>query len=328
MIRLCAWGKALLIASSLLFSTAHSASPSSADDFPSQPIQLYVPFNPGGSVDVTTRALGRAIEKELPGTTVVVVNRPGAGGSIALGQVARANPDGYTLGVFVPPNAVIAPQMQDVPYDALQDFSYVAHYGVTTLYVAVPADSPYRTLDDLLDDMQAHPGKVMIGVTTLGSTPHLATARMLKDRDLTSEYVAYGGGAQIITAMLGNQVPVAALAGEAIPHVLSGKIRFLASYSADKVSAVQDVPSIREFGFEWNAESWTGLVAPTGLDEGIRQKLETAVMQATKDPDFQKTMESMATIVKPMTGSELQHLLEQSHKDLTPLIKDAGLAHK
>ncbi|ALM83511.1 tripartite tricarboxylate transporter substrate binding protein [Bordetella sp. N] len=326
MSRFTTWSRSLLISAGLLFTTAHAASP--ADGYPSHPIQLYVPFSPGGSIDVTARALGRAMEKTLPGASVVIVNKPGAGGAIALGQVARAKADGYTLGVFMPPNAVIAPHMQTVAYDPHKDFSMIANYALTTLYVAVPADSPYKTLDDLLGDMKAHPGKVLFGITTLGAGTHLATARMLKERGLTTEYVTYGGGAQILTAMLGGQIKVATLAGEALPYVLSGKIRFLASFSSQKIAAIKDVPSIRESGFKWDADVWTGLAAPNGLDESVRKKLETAVAQAVKDPEFQRVMESMAMIPQSMSGKELQAQFEQSDKTLGPLIEAAGLAQK
>ncbi|WP_454690325.1 Bug family tripartite tricarboxylate transporter substrate binding protein [Achromobacter aloeverae] len=320
------WSRVLLIGAALLFANARAASP--ADGFPSHPIQLYVPFSAGGSIDVTARALGRALEKTLPGASVVIVNKPGAGGAIALGQVARANPDGYTLGVFMPPNAVIAPHMQAVAYDPKKDFSLIANYALTTLYIAVPADSPYKTLNDLLADMRANPGKIMFGITTLGAGTHLATARMMKERGLKTEYITYGGGAQILTAMLGGQIKVATLAGEALPYVLSGKIRFLASFSSQKIAAIKNVPSIRELGFDWDADVWTGLAAPRGLDESIRKKLENAVAQAVKDPEFQRVMESMAMIPQSMSGAQLQAQFEQSDKTLGPLIKAAGLAQK
>ncbi|SOE46512.1 Tricarboxylate transport protein TctC [Orrella dioscoreae] len=326
MSRITTWSRALLLATGL--SLTFQSTAAAPDSFPASPIQLFVPFSAGGSIDVTARALGRALEKTLPGASVVVVNRPGGGGSIALGQVARAKPDGYTLGVFMPPNAVITPNMQSVNYDAKTDFSLIANYALTTLYVAVPADSPYKTLQDLLGDMQAEPGKVMFGITTLGSGTHLATARMLQEKGLSTEFVTYGGGAQVITALLGDQIKVATLAGEALPYVLSGKVRFLASFSAKKIEAIKDVPSIRDAGFDWDADVWTGLAAPKGLDEQVRKKLELAVEQATKDPEFIRAMESMAMIPQYLSGAALQTQFEESHETLPPLIKAAGLVQK
>jgi len=324
--RFSIWGKAVLLAAGLLLSNARAESP--ADKFPSHPIQLYVPFSAGGSIDVTARALAQALQKTLPGASVVVLDKPGAGGAISLGQVARAKPDGYTLGIFMPPNAVITPHMQSVTYNPHKDFSLIANYSLVTFYIAVPKDSPYKTLDDLLADMKAHPGKVMFGITTLGSGTHLATARMLAEQNLHTQYITYGGGTQILNAMLGGQIKVATLAGEALPYVLSGKIRFLASFSSEKIPAIKDVPSVRASGFNWDADGWVGLVAPKGLDESIREKLETAVIQATKDPQFIHVVNSMAMIPQAMTGSELQHQFEQSDKILGPLIKAAGLVQK
>jgi len=316
MITLKKW---LATAAIVLLPAAHAA------DFPTRPVQLLVPFGAGGSIDLTARALGKAMEKTL-GTPVVVVNKPGAGGTIALAEVARAAPDGYTLGVALAANAAIAPQIQKVPYDSLKDLTPIANYTTSTIYVAVKADSPYQTLEDVLTDIKARPGEVMVGITTLGSTTHLSTARMLKDRGLSTEYVTFGGGAQVITALLGGHIPVATLAGEALPYATSGRVRFLASFSRESVPALANVPSILDMGFSWEADSWVGIAAPAGLDPAIRARLEQSVLEAASDPEFLRVNAEMAMLAQPLDGEALGELMKQSYEGIGVLVKDAGLA--
>jgi tripartite-type tricarboxylate transporter receptor subunit TctC len=311
----------------LLFAALLGAAPLAtcgAAAFPDHPIQLYVPFGAGGSIDVTARALATAAQKIL-GAPVLVVNKPGAGGAIALAEVARAKPDGYTLGVIMAANGAIAPQMQKVPYDAQKDFSIIANYALSTIYVAVRADSPYKTLNDLLADMKANPGKILVGITTLGATTHLSTARMMRERGLQTDYVTFGGGAQVITALLGGHISVATLAGEALPYVTSGKIRFLASFAQASVPALADVPSIQASGFNWEADSWVGLAAPAGLPEAQRKILETAFIKAAADPDYLRVVAEMAMVSQPMPGEQLRKTMVQSYRDIGELIHAIGL---
>ncbi|MBV7482986.1 tripartite tricarboxylate transporter substrate binding protein [Bordetella sp. BOR01] len=300
---------------------------SAADSFPDHPIQLYVPFGAGGSFDLTARALAKAAEKEL-GSPVVVVNKPGAGGAIALGEVARAQPDGYTIGVFTAANAVIAPQIQKVTYDPLKDFSLISNYATSTLFVAVRADSPYQTLDDMLADMKARPGDVMVGVSTIGSSTHLSTARMMLERGLQTEYVTFGGGAQVLTALMGGHIPVASVAGEALPYVTSGKIRFLASFSRAPIPGLPDVPWIGESGFKWEADAFVGLAAPKELAEPRRALLEKAFLHAAEDPDYLRVVQDMAMLPNALDGKTLQEILGQSYQQTGTLVKAVGLAQQ
>lgn len=296
-----------------------------AQDLSTRPVQLLVPFAAGGSTDVTARALAKVMERDL-GTPVVVVNKPGAGGTIALAEVARAKPDGHTLGVFLAANAAIAPQIQKaVPYDPLKDFTLIANYAVSTIYLAVRADSPYKTLEDVLADMKANPSKVTVGITTFGSATHLATARLARERGLQTEFVTFNGGAQVITALLGGHIPVAVLAGEAYPQVASGKLRFVSSFQKASIPQLASVPSIQSNGFNWEADSWVGLAGPAGMSEQLREKLEASVIKATNDPDYRRVLADMAMVPRVETGRQLRATLENSHKEVGALVKAIGL---
>lgn len=300
---------------------------SEAETFPDHPIQLYVPFAAGGSIDLTARALAKAAEHDLGGS-VVVVNRPGAGGAIALTEVAHARPDGYTLGVVMAANAAIAPQIQKVSYRPLQDFVPIANYAMSTMFIAVRADSPYRTLEGLLDDMKAHPDKILVGLTTLGSTTHLSTARMMRERGLQTDYVTFGGGAQVITALLGGHVPVASVAGEALPYVTAGKVRFLASFSKAPVPGVPDVPWIGASGFKWEADSWVGLAAPAGLPEPLRAKLEAVFMKAATQPDYLRVVNEMAMLPNVVDSKGLRQMMQRSYGDIGQMVRTIGLTQQ
>jgi tripartite-type tricarboxylate transporter receptor subunit TctC len=296
-----------------------------AQDLSGRSVQILVPFAAGGSTDITARALAKAMEKDL-NTPVVVVNKPGAGGTIALAEVARAKPDGHVLGVFLAANAAIAPHIQkSVPYDPLKDFTPIATYAVSTIYLAVRADSPYKTLDDVMNDMKARPGKVVVGITTLGSSTHLATARLARERGLQTDFVTFNGGAQVITALLGGHIPVAAVAGEIYPHVVAGKLRFIASYQKASIPALTNVPSIDANGFNWEADSWVGMAGPAGMSEDLRAKLEASVLKATSDPEYKRVLAEMAMVPRLENGRQLRATLEKSHKDVGALVKAIGL---
>jgi tripartite-type tricarboxylate transporter receptor subunit TctC len=298
------------------------ATAQTADSFPSHPVQLLVQFPPGGSVDATARALARAAEKEL-GVPVVIVNRPGAGGTISLAQVARSRADGYTLGVAGASNIAITPQIQKISYDPLQDFSPISAYAKSGIFLAVRADSPYKSLDDLLADMKVRPGAISVGMPTLGSINHLAMVRMLRERGLKAESVAFGGN--VITSLIGGDMPVACISGEILPYVTSGKVRLLASFTKTSVPALSQVPWIGASGFPWESESWLGIVAPAKLPEGVRAKLEAAFMKAALDPEFQKGLPELVMFPINADGKALGQMMKQSHAKLGELIKVIGL---
>lgn len=313
---------------SVLAAAAASASlavaAQSVPTFPSRPIQLIVPFGAGGSTDVVARALAKAAEDEL-GQPVVVLNKAGAGGAIALSEVQRAKPDGYTLSLFTASGTTVTPFMQKVTYDPLKDFSPVMSFGGYTTYLAVAADSPLKTFEDLTSKIRQNPDKVVIGITTKGAVNHLGAARLMGERQLKVDYVPMNSGAELITALLGGHLEVASISGEIAPQVKAGKLRALVSFTREQFSEMKDVPSIQQNGSNWELDSWLGIAAPAKTPEPIRQRLEAAFMKAAKDPAFLRVMNDMAMIVSVGDGQTLKRKLEETYADNGRVIKELHL---
>lgn len=292
--------------------------------FPSKPIQLVVPFGAGGSTDVVARALAKAAEQEL-GQPVVVINKGGAGGSIALDQVRRATPDGHTLALFTASGTTVTPHLMKVPYDPLKDFSPVMNFGGYTTYLAVAADSTFKTFQDLVSYAQKNPDALVIGITTRGAVNHLGAARLMGERKLKVEYVPMNSGAQIITALIGGHVKVASISGEIAPMVKSGKLRALVSFTKEQFPDLHDVPSIQQNGSDWELDSWLGIAVPAGTPEPVRQRLEASFVKAAKDPAFLRVMNDMAMIVSIGDGAMLRRKLEATHAENGKVIRELKL---
>jgi tripartite-type tricarboxylate transporter receptor subunit TctC len=295
--------------------------------YPAKPITLVVPFGAGGSTDVVARALAKAAEQDL-GQRILILNKAGAGGAIAFDQVKRAEPDGYTLALFTASGATVTPHMQKVPYNALQDFTPVMNFGLYTTYLAVAADSPFKTFQDLTAYAQKNPGQLVLGVTTIGAVNHLGAARLMSERNLQVDYAPFGSGAQIITALLGGHIKAASISGEIAPMVKAGKLRALASFTREQFPDLKDVPSIQQYGATWELDSWLGIAAPAHIPEPIRKRLEASFMKAARDPAFLQVMNDMAMIVAVRDGAGLKQALEKSYAENGRVIRELKLEAK
>lgn len=292
-----------------------------------RPIQLIVPFAAGGSTDVTARALAKAAEPLL-GQTVVIQNKPGAAGAIALAELKNAPADGLTVAVFTAAAATVSPQIRKVGYSALTDFEPFMNYGMFSSYIAVAADGPYKTIEDLLEDIRRRPGQVVIGTTGHGSIGHLAGARLMEAKGLKAEFAAYAGGSKIVPALLGKHLGVAILGGEVAPHVHSGKIKLLLSMTEAQLKDLPGIPPMKSIGVPWTVESWIALAVRKGTPPARLAALEAAFQSAAKTDEFLATMEKLATIVDIRNGSETVQLLNRTYQENGRLVQALGLAEK
>jgi tripartite-type tricarboxylate transporter receptor subunit TctC len=251
------------------------------DAFPTKPVQLVIPFAPGGATDLTSRALAKAAEKTL-GQPIAVINKPAGGGAAAMQEVSRAQPDGYTLINFTAIQAAIAPHIREVPYDAVKGFTPVMLYGAFNTFVAVRTDAPYKSLPELLDYAKKNPRVLTSGISVIGASSHLGMARLAAESGAQLTFVPFGGGAPAITALLGRHVSSAVTSGEVLPHVQSGDVRLLATLMGQRVPELPDVPTIRELGFKWDLNSWLGIAGPAGLPAPVLRKLEQSFLAAMR----------------------------------------------
>ncbi|MFT4191465.1 MAG: tripartite tricarboxylate transporter substrate binding protein [Comamonas sp.] len=256
------------------------------DGYPSRPITLVVPFPPGGSVDIMARQYSEPLSRIL-GTAIVVDNRPGAGGSVASGTVARAKPDGYTLVVSSQSSHLANPLTQpNISYDPIRDFANITILGRQPNVLVVHESLPIHSLKDFIAYAKAHPGQLNFGSGGTGSMGQLNVELLKSVSGIDTTHVPYRGGSQLITAMVSNEVQF--LLDNLVimlPHIQAGKVRALAVAAEQRVPQLPDVPTFAELGYpQLNLSSWTGLAAPKGTPDAIVQTLYKAVRQAAADP--------------------------------------------
>lgn len=256
--------------------------------WPDRPIELVVGFAAGGGTDITARTLSAYLEKELGGS-VVVINKPGASGAVALAMVARAKPDGYTLAMTNMPGLLTLPIERDTGFTA-KDFTYIANMVRDPSAFSVKTDSPYKNLQDVIAAAKAKPGVLTYASTGVGTDDHLALVlfKMATGTDLN--HVPFNGAGPLRNALLGGHVDIGGVnLGEAMPY--SGtSLRILAQANEQRSPLAPDVPTFKEQGVNLVFASERGVVAPKNLPPEIEQKLAKALEAISKNPEFQKSM--------------------------------------
>ena len=261
-----------------------------AQAYPTRPITLVVPFPPGGSTDSVARAIGPKMSDKL-GQSVIVENKAGATGTLGAGFVKRAEPDGYTLLVTSLGPLVIAPHLlPNVPYDPAKDFDFITVAVQSPNVMVVPANSPYKTVADLIAALKANPDKITFASAGSGSSDHL-TAEIFWDQTKTEGiHVPYKGGGPAFIDLLGGQVDVMTPNINAvIQHINSGKLRALAVTSNKRSPLLPNVPTFKEAGVnDMVIYSWQAVVAPKGLKPDVKVKVQSSVLSALNDPQVKK----------------------------------------
>ena len=257
-----------------------------AQPWPSKPVTLIVPFPPGGSTDLIGRTLAPKLQEKLGGT-FIVENKAGATGTVGGGLVKRAAPDGYTLFVSSLGPFVIAPHLiKNVPYDALKDFDYISVAVHAPNVLVVPANSPHKTLADVIAFHKANPGKMSFASAGNGSSDHLTAELFWQETKTSGLHVPYKGGAPAMADLLGGQVDATFMnINTGLPNIKAGKLRALAITSARRSPLLPDVPTLEESGVKGvTVYSWQAVAAPKGLPADIKTRLHEAIVAALNDP--------------------------------------------
>ena len=274
------WRSALAVAA-LVVSGAALAQP-----YPSKPVRLIVPFPPGGAVDFYARVVQQPLSEAL-GTTVVIENKAGASGMLGIDAVAKAAPDGYTLGLGNIASLAINAGIYDrMPYDPAKDLTPITHTIDVNYALVVHPSLPVKTVAELVAYAKANPGKVAYGSAGSGSLPHLAMESFKATTGTEIVHVPYKGGGPMVTDLLGGTVQVV-IADQAnlMPHVKSGKLRAIAVASPKRSSQYPDLPTIGDTLPGFQAVAWNGLVGPPGLPPDVVAKLNTAVVKVMAQPE-------------------------------------------
>lgn len=291
-----------------------------ADDrYPSRPIELVVGFAAGGGTDTTARTLARYLEAELGGP-VIVANRPGASGELALSGIARAAPDGYTLGITNYPGLLSIPIERKVPF-RLEDFELLANIVSDPSAFSVAAAGNINTIDELVARAKAQPNAVTFGSTGVGTDEHLALSLFEQFSSAKLSHVPYRGAGPLGTDLLGRHIEVAGLnVGEAVP--LGDKIKILVQGGAKRLRFVPDAPTFREAGFPFEMRSERGVIAPRGLPEAVLRRLAGAIAAVATKPDFVRQIESQFTELFYLPGAPWGEHLRQEDELLRRLWRD------
>ena len=257
------------------------AQSSGAAVYPARPIHWILPGAPGSPPDVAARIVGERLAAEL-GQPVIVENRPGASGTIALAAVAKSAPDGYTLGMLTVPQ-IVAPSMFPVlPYDTQHDFVPVTQFVRTRFLLAVRADSPFRSLGELISFAKGSPGHLTFASVGNGSVPHLAGELLRLEAGIDIRHIPYKSGPFAFTALLGGQVDMVFAPPSTLSvHIKSGKLRALVTLAPLRLPEYPDVPTIAEAGFPGlEMGDWFSIVAPAGTPPAIVDRLSGAAHKA------------------------------------------------
>ena len=294
--------------------------------FPAKALRIVVPFAAGGVGDLTARAVATGLAARL-GQPVVIDNRPGAGGVVAADAVARAEPDGHTLFLMSNGTAVTASLFKALPYDTVADFTPISTLGVFDIAVLVPADSPHRTLGQLLVHARAHPGQLNIGSINTGSTQHLAAELFKSSAAIDAQVVPFNGTPALITALRGRQVDVGVeILGPALPQVRAGALRVLAVASEQRSATVPDVPTAVESGVKgFVAASWNALAAPARTPRTVVDRLQREVVATVATPAVQQQLRALNVEPRTSTPEQAAALLKSDIERWRAVIERAGI---
>jgi len=262
-----------------------------AQAFPTQPLRIIVPFPPGGLTDVTARKIAELAAPEL-GQSVIVENKPGANGSLGTTQVARGPADGHTLVSVTTTTVLIAPLLSKLPYDPVADLALLLNYAGPSHALLVKADSPYRTLDDLIADARANPGKLSFGSVGTSDTVYFGTMALAKAKGVKFNHIPYQGAAATLMAAMSGEVTFAP-ASNYFEQVKAGKVRALAVLDRQRFAGLPDVPTFTELGIDWQFPWITGLAVPAATPAPVRARLEAALLKAVRDPRFAALMNQL-----------------------------------
>ena len=305
---------------------AASAQPSLS----SKPIRIVVPFGPGGVADLTVRVVAQKMTALMGGQSIIVDNKPGAGGVVAAEQVVRAAPDGLTLLLMSNANAVAEGLFKSLPYSTVKDFAPISMLGYFDLAVLVAQGSPIRSLQDLIAQAKAQPGKLNIGTINIGSTQHLAAELLKTTLGIDVQIVPFNGSPAVLNAMRGKQVDAAVEILAPVMAQVNGKVlRALAVMGERRAPEMPQVPTVAESdpsakGFQ--VASWNALAAPAKTPPAIIAQLNQAANAALGSSDVQQRLKSMGVEARGSTPEQQAALLDSEIKRWGAVIQRAGIA--
>ena len=304
---------------------ALSGREAAADDFPTRPVTLIVPEAAGCPTDIVLRAMGEVAQKKL-GQPVIIDCRAGGGGTVAPSvMAATAKPDGYTI-TQIPDSVYRMYLMQQTTYHPLDDFTYIISLSGYAYALIVPADSPFKTWQDVLDFARGNPGKLTVGTPGAGSSHHIGIGRIMKESGIKLVHVPFKGGAEVNTAVAGGHVMMGGSGTSAKPLAEGGKVRFIQIWTKKRLATLPNVPTLRECGYPFEIESPIGLAGPKGMDPKVVARLHDAFKAALDDPGVNDVLRKYELLVNYMSGDDYRGYVASQMQTELAVFKDIGLA--
>jgi tripartite-type tricarboxylate transporter receptor subunit TctC len=298
---------------------------SAQSPFPSKPVHIFVPYAAGGGVDILARTLGDVVSKAW-GQTVVVENRPGAGGVVASQALVSASPDGYTLIVVASGHATNPFLYPKIPYDTFKDFTPISLLASSPNILLVRADSPFKTLADVIAQAKAKPGSLSFAHAGTGTSTHLA-GELLKDlAKIDIAAIPYKGGAPAINDLLGGQIPLSFNNGpESVGQIAAGTLRALAVTTAARAPFLPEVPSIGETVPGYDTEVWWGLLGPGGMPRELIEKLSHDFVAAVNTEAVKERLNKLGATPIGSSPEAFNAKIHADYEKWGPIIKAASI---
>jgi tripartite-type tricarboxylate transporter receptor subunit TctC len=298
-----------------------------AEDYPTRPIRILVPYSPGGIADIAARILGAKLT-EAWGQQTVVENRPGANGFIAVTDAARSAPDGYTLVVVTAGDITINPSLfKSVPYDMDRDFASISAVSDAPLVLATHGKSSFKSVADVIAAAKAKPGALDIGTPGYGSINHLILESIALNTGTKFVHVPYKGGAPAAQALVAGDIPLAIVASSTVaPHVPNGSVRVLAVSTGQRSPLNPEWPPLAQEGAgDINMSNWTALLAPRATPQPIIAKLSAKVMEILNLPDVKSRFAAGGVTTIPSTPAELDARIKRELAAYRVVIEKANV---
>jgi tripartite-type tricarboxylate transporter receptor subunit TctC len=296
-----------------------------ASAFPNQPIRMVVPYPPGGPTDITARVVAAEMSKTI-GQNIVIDNRPGASGMIGSEMVTKSTPDGYTLLANASIHVINPSVYPDMRFDAIKDFVPITQLAQVPLVLVVPANSPIKSVKDLVEYAKANPGKVNFGSAGSASAQHLAGESFKIAAGIQMQHIPYKGSAPALTDLAGGQLQLMFDSmPSATPMINSGKLRAIAVTTTTRAKARPDLPTIAESGFPgFDISTWYAYWAPKGTPADVVEKLAASAAQALKNPEVIAKYEAMGAEPVGSTPAQFAAYVESEAKKWSDIVKKSG----
>lgn len=294
-------------------------------DFPERAVNIIVAFAPGAATDIITRAISIGAERYL-GKQIIIENKSGGGGTIALAVVANAKPDGYTLCGAPTPSIIDTPLMQKVPFKPLKSFTPIIGHSIAEhTGLLVKNDAPWKTFKEFIEFAKNNPGKIKYSSAGIGTGMHVAMEVIARKENIKWIHVPYKGAAPALTALLGGHVDACSAGIGYQPHVHSGAVRLLATHGEKRLIDFPNIPTLKELGYDFVNDTLHSIVGPAGMPTEVVKKLEEAFTKGMETVEFKKARETLYLNPVYYDSKKFENHLKERWIRMEKLLKDINI---